>query len=208
MARALARHLARARLTLSVATLNAPTRTDKELIVSPVSFLFSDDHRLSFVGGDQALTNIVLSLFAAAEEHYGRAAVRLFAAFKSAAQKTTTRAESRLRSFCGVPVLFFFITALVALFVTLILLLEWTMAVADDASQHTSGIFAALVAFAIVFVACASVPAYLLVVRMLVNIPQRRIKRLAHRLPALPFERLIQKLQAEVRQFPYNAKRE
>jgi hypothetical protein len=36
-------------------------------MISPVSFLFADDHRLSFIGGEQALANIVESMFAAAE---------------------------------------------------------------------------------------------------------------------------------------------
>jgi hypothetical protein len=56
VARFIARSLARLKLIINVATLNAPIRTDKELIVSPVSFLFADDHRLSFVGGEQTLS--------------------------------------------------------------------------------------------------------------------------------------------------------
>uniref|UniRef100_A0A915ECL3 KAP NTPase domain-containing protein n=1 Tax=Ditylenchus dipsaci TaxID=166011 RepID=A0A915ECL3_9BILA len=65
-ARFIARCIARFKILLSVLTLNAPIRTDKELVVSPVSFLFADDHRLSFIGGEQALTNIVQSLFLSA----------------------------------------------------------------------------------------------------------------------------------------------
>ncbi|KAI6240960.1 hypothetical protein M3Y99_00405800 [Aphelenchoides fujianensis] len=155
------------RLVLSLATLNAPVRTDKELIVSPVSFLFSDDHRLSFVGGDQALTNIVLSLFNAAEEHFGAIAVRLFCAFKA-----QTQTESKLRTLCGIPVLFFFIYITGADEMT-------------GCSRPSSS-------------SVPSVPLYLLVVRMLINTPQRRIKNLSHRLHSIPFERLIQKLQKEV----------
>ena len=87
--RFLARTIARFKLMLSVLTLNAPIRSEREIhekkfddlhyflfsnnsfqsnrMISPVSFLFADDHRLSFIGGEQALANIVKSLFIAAE---------------------------------------------------------------------------------------------------------------------------------------------
>ncbi|KAI6235467.1 hypothetical protein M3Y95_00054700 [Aphelenchoides besseyi] len=188
LARLIARSLARLKLVISVATLNAPIRTDKELIVSPVSFLFSDDHRLSFVGGDQALTNIVLSLFTAAEEHYGPVAVRLFAAFKG-----HTQTESKLRTLCGIPVLFFFILTFVSFFIALILLIKYIIGTEEMAS-----VFLGFIAFTSIFLFCATVPLYLFVVKMLINIPQRRIKRISHRLHSIPFERLVQKLQKEV----------
>lgn len=46
-----------------------------------LSFLFADYHRLSSIGGEQALAKIVSTLFEAAESHYGVLAVRLFCAF-------------------------------------------------------------------------------------------------------------------------------
>uniref|UniRef100_A0A915MFC5 KAP NTPase domain-containing protein n=1 Tax=Meloidogyne javanica TaxID=6303 RepID=A0A915MFC5_MELJA len=106
-ARLLARTFARFKLMLSVLTLNAPTRgTEKEIhekkLISPVSFLFADNHRLSFIGGEQALANIVQSLFVAAEEHYGTLAVRLFTSFK---QYQNAENSSKLQSICGIPVL-------------------------------------------------------------------------------------------------------
>lgn len=66
-ARHIARWLARFKIVVSVLTLNAPIRKSKELIASPVSFLFADDHRLSFIGGEQALVKIIESLFQTAE---------------------------------------------------------------------------------------------------------------------------------------------
>lgn len=46
------------------------------------SFLFADYHRLSSVGGEQALAKIVTTLFQAAEKHYGWLSVRLYCAFR------------------------------------------------------------------------------------------------------------------------------
>uniref|UniRef100_A0A1I8BLY7 ANK_REP_REGION domain-containing protein n=1 Tax=Meloidogyne hapla TaxID=6305 RepID=A0A1I8BLY7_MELHA len=85
-ARLLARTFARFKLMLSVLTLNAPTRgTEKEIhekkLISPVSFLFADNHRL---------------------KHYGTLAVRLFTSFK---QSQNAEHSSKLQSICGIPVL-------------------------------------------------------------------------------------------------------
>lgn len=108
-ARFIARAIARFKVLLSVLTLNAPIRTDKELVVSPVSFLFADDHRLSFIGGEQALTNIVQSLFNYAEEHYGTLAVRLFTAFNIT---NLMKHNSKLQTLCGIPVILYIVVSL------------------------------------------------------------------------------------------------
>lgn len=81
-------------------TLNAPSRIEKDLIACPVSFLFADDHRLSFIGGEQALVNIIISLFISAEHHYGTFAVRLFCAFNST--KTNQRGKFQVLNSCGI----------------------------------------------------------------------------------------------------------
>jgi ankyrin repeat-rich membrane spanning protein len=177
VARLIARTLARLKLVISVATLNAPIRTEKDLVVSPVSFLFADDHRLSFVGGEQTLTNIVHSLYNAAEEHYGTVAVRLFSAFKS-----QTQTESKLRTLCGIPILFQLILMFVSFILSLILLIQ-------HFNYEDSGFFIGSLVFAAICVFFAITPLYIFVVRMLITLPQRRIKRLAHRLHAIPFER-------------------
>lgn len=93
---------------MSVLTLNAPLRTSKDLIACPVSFLFADDHRLSFIGGEQALANIIQSLFNSAEHHYGTFAVRLYCAFNS----TRVNREGKLQVF-----FFYFFSMLCRLFV-------------------------------------------------------------------------------------------
>lgn len=46
------------------------------------SFLFADYHRLSSIGGEQALAKIVATLFEAAENHFGALPVRLFCALR------------------------------------------------------------------------------------------------------------------------------
>ena len=52
------------------------------VLITFCSFLFADYHRLSSVGGEQALAKFVTTLFQAAEKHYGWLSVRLYCAFR------------------------------------------------------------------------------------------------------------------------------
>lgn len=181
-ARLLARTIARLKLMLSVLTLNAPIRTEKEMhekkMISPVSFLFADDHRLSFIGGEQALANIVQSLFSAAEEHYGTLAVRLFTALKSPDH------NSKLQTICGVPVLLLIITSPISMAISSLFLIQQQK-------------WAASVFLALALVSGTAI-LYLLSIRLLINLPKRRIARVVSKLHLIPFERMLQKLQKEV----------
>lgn len=193
-ARVIARGLARFKLILSVLTLNAPIRSEKELVVSPVSFLFADDHRLSFIGGEQSLTNIVESLYTAVEEHYGSPAVRLYSAFKS----THTRGDSKLRTLCGVPVLLFAVTMLLSLLVALVLLVAYRFSLDDLSNTYNETYLVIAIVFLVFCLLAGAAPFYLVSSRLLINPPKRRLKRISHKAHSMPFERLVQKLQKEV----------
>ncbi|VDN25691.1 unnamed protein product, partial [Gongylonema pulchrum] len=81
-ARSIAKGLARARLLLSITLQHAASVHDKDISSCPVSFLFADYHRLSSIGGEQALAKIVVTLFEAAENHFGSLPVRFFCALR------------------------------------------------------------------------------------------------------------------------------
>lgn len=187
LARQIARVLARIRLIVSVLTLNTPIRSNKELIVSPVSFLFADDHRLSFVGGEQALSNIVLSLYEAAEEHFGTIPVRMYAAFNAPSQN-----EEKLRTLCGIPVILNVVLMCISLLASMILLIY------HFTTLENNNYLIVAIGFGVVFVLCLLPLLYTLTIKLFFNLPQRRIKRLAHRLHAISFERMVQKLQKDV----------
>uniref|UniRef100_A0A914YPX1 KAP NTPase domain-containing protein n=1 Tax=Panagrolaimus superbus TaxID=310955 RepID=A0A914YPX1_9BILA len=192
-ARFLARNIARLKLVFSVLTLNAPIRTDKDLIVSPVSFLFADDHRLSFIGGEHTLTNIIQSLYEAAEMHYGALAVRLFSAFK---MSTSTYRNSRLRTLYGIPVIAYSFVITLSFCASLILIISYYKTQDDLNPSHTYLYFAAG-CFA-VFLISAAFPVYVIFVRIFIDAPVRRVKRIARQVHTIPFERMIQKLQKQV----------
>jgi ankyrin repeat-rich membrane spanning protein len=83
MASVLAKQLAQMKLLFNVLFLHPPILRDKDIISCPVTFLFADYHRLSSIGGEQALAKIVVTLFEAAETHFGVLPVRLFCALKA-----------------------------------------------------------------------------------------------------------------------------
>uniref|UniRef100_A0A7E4UPU9 KAP NTPase domain-containing protein n=1 Tax=Panagrellus redivivus TaxID=6233 RepID=A0A7E4UPU9_PANRE len=192
-ARIIAQNLARLRLVFSIMTLNAPVRTDKDLVVSPVSFLFADDHRLSFIGGEHALTSIVQSLYEAVELHYGSLAVRLFSAFKTS---TSNYRDSRLRTLCGVPVVGYAVIILLSFGMGMILLTIHFKTL-DDLNSTASYLVAAIVCFTI-FCISAAFPTYVMFFRIFLDSPVRRVKNITRRVHTIPFERMIQKLQKEV----------
>ncbi|KAI1721351.1 KAP family p-loop domain-containing protein [Ditylenchus destructor] len=192
-ARFVARAIARMKIFLSVLTLNAPIRTDKDLVISPVSFLFADHHHsMSFIGGEQALTNIVKSLFISSEEHYGTLAVRLFSAFNS----THTHRNSKLQNLCGLPVVLY-IMLMAFSFVGSLFFFFKAMQVDEDHPSRQSYLVTLAIFIGLLLIS-GGPPLYLCCVRLLLNLPKRRLNRISHKIHLLPFERTIQKLQKEV----------
>lgn len=131
------------------------------------------------------MSNIVISLFNAAEGHFGTIPVRLYSAFKA-----QTQTESKLRTLCGIPVLIQLTLMFVSFIVALLLLVQ-------HFNNQDQNFLIGSIVFGCICLVFAIFPLYILS-QMLINLPQRRIKRLTHRLNSLPFERLVQKLQHEV----------
>ncbi|KAE9549096.1 hypothetical protein FO519_007696 [Halicephalobus sp. NKZ332] len=191
--RVVARNFARLKLVLSVLTMNPPIRTDKDLIVSPVTFLFADDHRLSFIGGEHALTNIVQSLYEAAESHYGVLAVRLFSAFKAS---NSSYRNSRYRTLAGIPIIFYIVVSIISFSFGIIMLIAHF----DSESRlysNASYLVVAICSFVICIVASVF-PLYVIFSQIFIEAPVRRVKKIATNVHTMPFERMIQKLQKEV----------
>ncbi|TMS38043.1 hypothetical protein L596_004856 [Steinernema carpocapsae] len=190
-ARHMARALAQIKLVLSVITVHAPLRKEKDLATCPVSFLFADYHRLSSIGGEQALAKIVTTLFEAAENHYGTFAVRIFTALRS-----SQGSDSKLRKMCGLPVVLHFAIILLSLSISLILLTHYLLNM-DSLFSDPNYLIASLI-FLGVFVCIAIYPLYILLFYVTTNVPKRRINSAALNVDKLRFEGFMQKLQQEV----------
>ncbi|KAK0398478.1 hypothetical protein QR680_002608 [Steinernema hermaphroditum] len=192
-ARHMARAIARIKLVLSVITVHAPSRKDKDLATCPVSFLFADYHRLSSIGGEQALAKIVTTLFEAAENHYGTFAVRIFTALRSSSGQS---ADSKLRRMCGIPVVLHTVISLISLCVSLILLTHYLLN-KKQAEPPTNYLVAALVLL-VIFVATIMMPIYIFLFHVTTNVPKRQINSAALNVQKLRFEGFMQKMQQQV----------
>uniref|UniRef100_A0A1I8A8N2 ANK_REP_REGION domain-containing protein n=1 Tax=Steinernema glaseri TaxID=37863 RepID=A0A1I8A8N2_9BILA len=193
-ARHMARVLARIKLVLSVITVHAPLRKEKDLATCPVSFLFADYHRLSSIGGEQALGKIVTTLFEAAENHYGTFAVRIFTALRSSSGQSS---DSKLRRMCGFPVVLVSILSMISLSVSLIMLTHYFINRENMLVEPTNYLIAAAI-FLVIFVLTIIYPLYILLVYVTTNVPKKRINAAALNVDKLRFEGFMQKLQQEV----------
>ncbi|CAI5447966.1 unnamed protein product [Caenorhabditis angaria] len=190
LANVFARTFSRIKLVYDILTLHAPMNTDDNASM-PVSFLFADYHRLSSIGGEQALAKIVATLFEAAETHFGVLPVRLFCSMKPPYPGT----HGSLRRHCGVPHVIILILAGFLLTMSQIFATLWFMSEKRDAnSLH----FYFCIAFLIAFAMITAWPIALIFRYCWSNIPRRRVNAAARNAHKLRFEGLMQKLQTEV----------
>ncbi|CAI2350100.1 unnamed protein product [Caenorhabditis sp. 36 PRJEB53466] len=216
----LARIFNRFKLVYNILTLHAPMNSEDSASM-PVSFLFADYHRLSSIGGEQALAKIVATLFEAAETHFGWLPVRIFCSMKPPYQyidtgfgytspfsRTTYRSlqqqnpqvgiHGSLRRFCGIPHVILLVFCLI--FIILSESFFTVFLFKEDRSWSNPFLWAAVACYLVFFI-IAIVPILQLIVwpgYMRANVPRRRVNKSARNTHKLRFEGLMQKLQNEV----------
>ncbi|XGW29887.1 hypothetical protein V3C99_009159 [Haemonchus contortus] len=191
IANSLSRFIYRIRLLWNVATLYAPMHSENDIASNPVSFLFADYHRLSSIGGEQALAKIVATLFESAETHFGVLPVRLFCSLRTAYPGQ----HGSLRRHCGVPIVLLVGVAVVVLLCSEVFMTLWLFSERDASS---GALFVASVAFAVVFLMLTIYPIIIMMRYGYTNVPRRRVNAAARSVHKLRFEGLMQKLQSEV----------
>lgn len=184
-----ARVFSRVRLVYNILTLHAPMNSEDSASM-PVSFLFADYHRLSSIGGEQALAKIVATLFEAAETHFGVLPVRLFCSMKP----PYPGIHGSLRRHCGVPHVILLIVAILLLVMAQVFGTIWLL---SDRDPNNFNLFIAI-AFFIGFFFISVYPIGTIVMYAWTNIPRRRVNAAARNAHKLRFEGLMQKLQTEV----------
>ncbi|CDR32811.1 KAP NTPase domain-containing protein [Caenorhabditis elegans] len=184
-----ARVFSRIRLVYNILTLHAPMNSEDSASM-PVSFLFADYHRLSSIGGEQALAKIVATLFEAAETHFGVLPVRLFCCMKP----PYPGIHGSLRRHCGVPHVILLIVAVFLLIMAQVFGTVWLL---SDRDPNNFNLFIAI-AFLCGFVMIAIYPLALIIMYSWTNVPRRRVNAAARNAHKLRFEGLMQKLQTEV----------
>ncbi|VDO50379.1 unnamed protein product [Haemonchus placei] len=156
-----------------------------------LDFLFADYHRLSSIGGEQALAKIVATLFESAETHFGVLPVRLFCSLRTAYPGQ----HGSLRRHCGVPIVLLVGVAVVVLLCSEVFMTLWLFSERDASS---GALFVASVAFAVVFLMLTIYPIIIMMRYGYTNVPRRRVNAAARSVHKLRFEGLMQKLQSEV----------
>ncbi|VDM52189.1 unnamed protein product [Angiostrongylus costaricensis] len=191
VANSLSHFIYRIRLLWNVATLYAPMHSESDIASNPVSFLFADYHRLSSIGGEQALAKIVATLFESAEAHFGVLPVRLFCSMRTAYPGQ----HGSLRKHCGVPIVLLVGIAVFMLLCSEVLMTTWLFSNRD---ASTGALFVASVAFAAVLLMLTIYPVIMLIRFGYTNVPRKRVNAAARSVHKLRFEGFMQKLQTEV----------
>ncbi|XP_028858461.1 kinase D-interacting substrate of 220 kDa B isoform X3 [Denticeps clupeoides] len=103
----LARHIGYLELLLKLMFVNPPELPEQTTRALPVRFLFTDYNRLSSVGGETSMAEMIATLSDACEREFGFMATRLFRVFKT----DDTQGKKKWKKTCCIPsfVIFVFI---------------------------------------------------------------------------------------------------
>ncbi|KAM7079296.1 kinase D-interacting substrate of 220 kDa isoform 3-T4 [Molossus nigricans] len=114
----LARHIGYLELLLKLMFVNPPELPEQTTKALPVRFLFTDYNRLSSVGGETSMAEMIATLSDACEREFGFLASRLFRVFKT----EDTQGKKKWKRTCCLPsfVIFLFVLGCVIAGVTLL----------------------------------------------------------------------------------------
>nr|XP_023475346.1 kinase D-interacting substrate of 220 kDa isoform X6 [Equus caballus] len=114
----LARHIGYLELLLKLMFVNPPELPEQTTKALPVRFLFTDYNRLSSVGGETSMAEMIATLSDACEREFGFLATRLFRVFKT----EDTQGKKKWKKTCCLPsfVIFLFIFGCIIAGITLL----------------------------------------------------------------------------------------
>uniref|UniRef100_A0A0K0DZI9 ANK_REP_REGION domain-containing protein n=1 Tax=Strongyloides stercoralis TaxID=6248 RepID=A0A0K0DZI9_STRER len=163
------------KLILSITMLNVPYLSSKELIISPVTFLFADDHRLSNVGIERTIATILLTLHNVIENHFGTIPTRILLGVRKKFDKSS---EKKFRNYLAN----FFLTQCI---------IDWTP------DTPNSGIFLGAVLCTTLLLVIGTYPFILIIKNIIFNRRQRKIKKISFSSTKVGFEATMEKLKNE-----------
>ncbi|XP_037605824.1 LOW QUALITY PROTEIN: kinase D-interacting substrate of 220 kDa B [Sebastes umbrosus] len=114
----LARHIGYLELLLRLMFVNPPELPEQSTRALPVRFLFTDYNRLSSVGGETSMAEMIATLSDACEREFGFLATRLFRVFKT----EETQGKKKWKRTCCVPSFIIFVLVLACLLTGMALL--------------------------------------------------------------------------------------
>uniref|UniRef100_A0A7N6BIY0 KAP NTPase domain-containing protein n=1 Tax=Anabas testudineus TaxID=64144 RepID=A0A7N6BIY0_ANATE len=107
----LARHIGYLELLLKLMFVNPPELPEQSTRALPVRFLFTDYNRLSSVGGETSMAEMIATLSDACEREFGFLATRLFRVFKT----EETQGKRKWKKTCCIPSFILFVLVLACL---------------------------------------------------------------------------------------------
>uniref|UniRef100_A0A3Q3XJV1 Uncharacterized protein n=1 Tax=Mola mola TaxID=94237 RepID=A0A3Q3XJV1_MOLML len=114
----LARHIGYLELLLKLMFVNPPELPEQSARALPVRFLFTDYNRLSSVGGETSMAEMIATLSDACEREFGFLAARLFRVFKT----EETQGKRKWKNTCCMPSFIIFVLVLCCLLAGMALL--------------------------------------------------------------------------------------
>ncbi|MEQ2200553.1 hypothetical protein XENOCAPTIV_030906 [Xenoophorus captivus] len=133
----LARHIRYLELLLKLMFVNPPELPEQSTRALPVRFLFTDYNRLSSVGGETSMAEMIATLSDACEREFGFLAARLFRVFKT----EETPGKKKWKKTCCVPSFILFIFVLVCLITGMALLAVFKV---DSENQTVNAVLIAI----------------------------------------------------------------
>ncbi|KAM6915338.1 kinase D-interacting substrate of 220 kDa B-like isoform 2-T2 [Xenentodon cancila] len=133
----LARHIGYLELLLKLMFVNPPELPEQSTRALPVRFLFTDYNRLSSVGGETSMAEMIATLSDACEREFGFLATRLFRVFKT----EESQGKRKWKKTCCVPSFILFILVVSCLMTGMALLAVFKV---DGENQTVNAVLIAI----------------------------------------------------------------
>uniref|UniRef100_A0A8C5Q898 Kinase D interacting substrate 220 n=1 Tax=Leptobrachium leishanense TaxID=445787 RepID=A0A8C5Q898_9ANUR len=186
----LARHIGYLELLLKLMFVNPPELPEQTTKALPVRFLFTDYNRLSSVGGETSMAEMIATLSDACEREFGFLATRLFRVFKT----EETQGKKKWKKTCCLPSFVIFIFIMICIFAGVILLAIFKV----DAKNMTVNAILIAVACVVGLVLVLNCRTWWQVMDSVLNSQRKRLHSAASKLHRLKIEGFMKVLKCEV----------
>uniref|UniRef100_A0A8C8CE94 Kinase D-interacting substrate of 220 kDa n=1 Tax=Oncorhynchus tshawytscha TaxID=74940 RepID=A0A8C8CE94_ONCTS len=186
----LARHIGYLELLLKLMFVNPPDLPEQTTRALPVRFLFTDYNRLSSVGGETSLAEMIATLSDACEREFGFMASRLFRVFKT----EESHGKKKWKKTCCVPSFVIFVFILGCLITGMALLAIFKVDVANQTVNAVLIAMASVVGLALVL----NCRTWWQVADSVLNSQRKRLHSAANKMHKLKSEGFMKVLKNEV----------
>ncbi|XP_041109527.1 kinase D-interacting substrate of 220 kDa-like isoform X5 [Polyodon spathula] len=186
----LARHIGYLELLLKLMFVNPPELPEQTTRALPVRFLFTDYNRLSSVGGETSMAEMIATLSDACEREFGFLATRLFRVFKT----EESQGKKKWKKTCCVPsfVIFLFILGCLITGITLLAIFK-----VDEENMTVNTVLISM-ACAIGLALILNCRTWWQVLDSILNSQRKRLHSAANKMQKLKSEGFMKVLKCEV----------